>query len=53
MGLCLFSLGSPKYAIHMRYALDENLIIGEGMPEPDLHVPRWPLDQSEYSVWSS
>ena len=36
-----FFLGSPKYVIRMRYALDEKLIIGEGMPEPDLHIPRW------------
>ena len=46
-------LGLPKYAIRIRYALDEKLIIGEEMPEPDLHIPRWPLDQSEYSLWSS
>ena len=49
----VFFLGSPKYAIRMCYDPDEKLIIGEGMPEPDLHIPRWPLDQSQYSVWSS
>ena len=37
----------------MGYALDEKLIIGEGMPEPDLHILRWPMDQIEYSGWSS
>ena len=33
--------------------VDKKLIIWEGMPEPALNIPRWPLDQSEYSVWSS
>ena len=34
----------PKICnIRMRYALDEKLIVGEGMPEPGLHIPRWPL----------
>ena len=28
----------------MRYACREV----EGTPEPALHIPRWPLDQSEY-----
>ena len=23
----------------------------EGTPEPALHIPRWPLDQSEYSAF--
>ena len=33
----------------MRYACREV----EGRPEqPVLHIPMWPLDQSEYSVWS-
>ena len=30
----------------MRYACQEV----EGTPEPALHIPKWPLDQSEYSV---
>ena len=30
----------------MRYACREV----EGTLEPALHIPRWPLDQSEYSV---
>ena len=29
----------------MRYACRE----AEGTPEPILHIPMWPLDQSEYS----
>ena len=29
----------------MRYTCREV----EGTPEPALHIPRWPLDQSEYS----
>ena len=37
-----------KYAMRMRYSCREV----QRTPEPALQIPRWPLDQSEYSVQS-
>ena len=46
VSLCLFLLGSHKCNEHaLRFALTPMR-----MPESPLHIPRWPLDQSEYSV---
>ena len=46
-------LGSPQNAMRMRIAATREVDNWEVMPEPGLHILRWPLDQSEYSVWSS
>ena len=42
-------LGLPQMQCACITLCDEK----EGRPEPTLHIPRWPLDQNEYSVWSS
>ena len=39
-------LGLPQMQCACVTLCDEK----EGMPEPALHIPRWPLDQSENSV---
>ena len=51
VSLCLFFLGSPKCNAHaLRFAVTSwELDNWEEMPEPASDIPRWPLDQSEYS----
>ena len=50
-----FFLGSPTCNAHaLRFAVTSGELDNwEGMPKPALDIPRWPLDQREYSVWSS